>query len=190
MDRGRFSKNHHRRSGGEYRMTEMEFINLTVGILKEFLEDVPDEYSITVEDFPTHTIPVMNFDTNDEFKEFVLKPGDLMKNKRYIQIDDGLDFTIKDTETNELLSDSSLEKRMNELNEENQSLKLRGLTEDKYHQRYNHLIQLINNKINDYENRLDDSDIDDNLPYYMNIKGRIEALIELRDEVKQWELKQ
>lgn len=107
-----------------------------------------------------------------------------MKNKRYIQIDDGLDFTIKDTETNELLSDSSLEKRMNELNEENQSLKLRGLTEDKYHQRYNHLIQLINNKINDYENRLDDSDIDDNLPYYMNIKGRIEVLKELRDEVK------
>ena len=58
-------------------MTEMEFINLTVEILKEFLEDVPDEYSITVEDFPHHTIPVMNFDIDDNSKEFILKPGDL-----------------------------------------------------------------------------------------------------------------
>ena len=58
-------------------MTEMEFINLTVGILREFLEDVPDEYSITVEDFPNHTIPVMNFDIVDYAKEFVIKPGDL-----------------------------------------------------------------------------------------------------------------
>jgi len=78
---------------------------------------------------------------------------------------------------------SLIVKLLNKFYEENEAYKLRGLTE-------NHLIQLINNKINDYENRLDDSDIDDNLPYYMNIKGKIEALKELRDEVKQWELKQ
>lgn len=58
-------------------MCELEFINLTVGILKEFLEDIPDEYCVSVEDFPNHTVPVMNFDTDDDLKEFILKPGDL-----------------------------------------------------------------------------------------------------------------
>ena len=53
-------------------MTEMEFINLTVGVLKEFLEDVPDEYTVMVDD-----VPVMNFDVDDDVKEFVFKPGDL-----------------------------------------------------------------------------------------------------------------
>ena len=57
--------------------TEIEFMNLTVDILKEFLEYIPDEYSVVVEDFPNHTIPVMNFDTDDTSKEFILKPGDL-----------------------------------------------------------------------------------------------------------------
>lgn len=58
-------------------MSEIEFINLTVGILKEFLEDIPDEYSVSVEDVPGHLIPVMNFDSYDDLKEFILKPGDL-----------------------------------------------------------------------------------------------------------------
>lgn len=93
---------------------------------------------------------------------------------------------IRDNYYDEKISNpAKIIKTLNKLHEENQAYKLRGLTEDKYHQRYNHLIQLINNKINDYENRLDDSDIDDNLPYYMNVKGRIEALKELRDEVKE-----
>jgi hypothetical protein len=55
----------------------MEFINLTVGILKEFLEDVPNEYLVTVEEFEGKTLPVMTFETVDEWKEFILKPGDL-----------------------------------------------------------------------------------------------------------------
>jgi hypothetical protein len=55
----------------------MEFINLTVGILKEFLEDVPNEYLVTVEEFEGKTLPVMTFVTVDEWKEFILKPGDL-----------------------------------------------------------------------------------------------------------------
>ena len=58
-------------------MTEMEFMNLTVGILKEFLEDVPNEYIVTVESSPGYNVPVMNFDTDEECKEFVFKPGDL-----------------------------------------------------------------------------------------------------------------
>jgi hypothetical protein len=41
------------------------------------LEDVPDEYRVTVEEFEGSNLPVMSFDTVDEWKEFVLKPGDM-----------------------------------------------------------------------------------------------------------------
>ena len=58
-------------------MGELEFMNLTVDVLKEFLEDIPDEYSVVIEDFPGHNVSVMNFDIDDTSKEFVLKPGDL-----------------------------------------------------------------------------------------------------------------
>lgn len=54
-----------------------EFLPLTVSVLKEFLEEVPDEYVVTVEEFEGSNLPVMSFDTVDEWKEFVLKPGDM-----------------------------------------------------------------------------------------------------------------
>ena len=113
-------------------------------------------------------------------KQFEIFPQNVAKDGTLIIIQKGL----------KLYNINDVVDLLNTLHEENEAYKLRGLTENEYHQRYNHLIQLINNKINDYENRLDDSDIDDNLPYYMNIKGKIEVLKELRDEVKQWELKQ
>ena len=59
-------------SMGVIRLSEMEFITLTVGVLREFLEDVPDEYTVMVGD-----VPVMNFDVDGTCKEFVFKPGDL-----------------------------------------------------------------------------------------------------------------
>jgi hypothetical protein len=58
-------------------MSDLDFVVLDVGTLKEFLEDVPDEYSVTVEEFEGSNLPVMSFDTVDEWKEFVLKPGDM-----------------------------------------------------------------------------------------------------------------
>ena len=58
-------------------MSDLDFVVLDVGTLKEFLEDVPDEYRVTVEEFEGRNLPVMSFDTVDEWKEFVLKPGDM-----------------------------------------------------------------------------------------------------------------
>jgi hypothetical protein len=58
-------------------MSDLDFVVLDVGTLKEFLEDVPDEYRVTVEEFEGSNLPVMSFDTVDEWKEFVLKPGDM-----------------------------------------------------------------------------------------------------------------
>jgi hypothetical protein len=58
-------------------MSDLDFVVLDVGTLKEFLEDVPDEYRVTVEEFEGSNLPVMSFDMVDEWKEFVLKPGDM-----------------------------------------------------------------------------------------------------------------
>ena len=57
-------------------MTEMDFINITVGILKEILEDLPDEYTVRFEDHGL-SYPVMDYEVQDNFKELTLKPGDL-----------------------------------------------------------------------------------------------------------------
>lgn len=75
-------------------MTEMEFINLNVGIFKEILEDVPDEYMITVEDVPSFNIPVMNYDVEDEAKEFIIKPGNLNNDDDYQNYKEFVETTI------------------------------------------------------------------------------------------------
>ena len=54
-------------------MTEMEFVNIDVGILKEILEDIPDEYIVRFEDNGM-SYPIMNYEVEDEFKELTLKP--------------------------------------------------------------------------------------------------------------------
>ena len=53
-------------------MTEMEFINMTVGLLKEILQDVPDEYIVRFEDCG-FSYPVMDYDIEPDVKEFNLK---------------------------------------------------------------------------------------------------------------------
>ena len=53
-------------------MSDMEFINMTVGLLKEILTDVPDEYIVRFEDCG-FSYPVMDYDVDDEYKEFNLK---------------------------------------------------------------------------------------------------------------------
>ena len=57
-------------------MTEMDFIVMNVGTLKEILEDVPDEYCVRFEDRGL-SYPVMDYEIQDNFKEFTIKPGDL-----------------------------------------------------------------------------------------------------------------
>ena len=56
-------------------MTEKEFIPLTVGILKEILADVPDDYTVRFED-EGMSFPVMDYDVQHNIREFTLKPGD------------------------------------------------------------------------------------------------------------------
>ena len=57
-------------------MTDMDFINITVGILKEVLEDIPDEYIIRFEDNGL-SFPVMDYEVQDSLKEITLKMGDM-----------------------------------------------------------------------------------------------------------------
>ena len=57
-------------------MSEMEFMNLTVGILKEILEDIPDEYSVRCE-LDGLVIPIMNYTIKDEYKDLLLNVGDI-----------------------------------------------------------------------------------------------------------------
>ena len=57
-------------------MTDMDFINITVGILKEVLEDIPDEYIIRFEDNGL-SFPVMDYEVQDSLKELTLKMGDM-----------------------------------------------------------------------------------------------------------------
>ena len=47
------------------------------------------------------------------------------------------------------------------------------------------VLNLIDEKIKDYNQQLDDEDIDDNLAYYMNVKGHIEAFKELKKELQE-----
>ena len=58
-------------------MSELEFINITVGILKEVLEDIPDEYIISFEDDVCYSYPIKDYEVQDEFKELTLKMGDV-----------------------------------------------------------------------------------------------------------------
>ena len=57
-------------------MSEMEFINITVGILKEVLEDIPDEYIVRFEDNGL-SYPIKDYEVEDDFKELTLKMGDM-----------------------------------------------------------------------------------------------------------------
>ena len=57
-------------------MSELEFINITVGILKEVLEDIPDEYIVRFED-DVSSYPIMDYDVDDSVKELTLKMGDV-----------------------------------------------------------------------------------------------------------------
>ena len=57
-------------------MSDMEFINITVGILKEVLEDIPDEYIVRFED-ETSTYPIKDYEVDDDCKELTLKMGDM-----------------------------------------------------------------------------------------------------------------
>ena len=54
----------------------MDFINITVGILKEVLEDIPDEYIVRFEDHGL-SYPVMDYEVQDSLKELTLKMGDM-----------------------------------------------------------------------------------------------------------------
>ena len=56
-------------------MSDLGFINITVGILKEVLEDIPDEYIVRFED-DVSSYPIKDYEVEDEFKELTLKMGD------------------------------------------------------------------------------------------------------------------
>ena len=57
-------------------MSDLEFINITVGILKEVLEDIPDEYIVRFEDNGL-SYPIKDYEVEDDFKELTLKMGDM-----------------------------------------------------------------------------------------------------------------
>jgi len=57
-------------------MTDEEFIVLNVGLLKEILEDIPDEYVVRFED-KGFSYPIMDYDISSDFQELTLKPGDI-----------------------------------------------------------------------------------------------------------------
>lgn len=75
---------------------------------------------------------------------------------------------------------SIIVKLLNKFHEENQAYKLRGLTENECHKRYERIFEISGELIDEYEEKLDPSDIEDNLPYYMSICGAIEALKRLQ----------
>ena len=64
-------------------MSDLEFINITVGILKEVLEDIPDEYIVRFED-DVSSYPIKDYEVEDEFKELTLKMGDREMNNIHL----------------------------------------------------------------------------------------------------------
>ena len=65
-------------------MSDLEFINITVGILKEVLEDIPDEYIVRFED-DVSSYPIKDYEVEDEFKELTLKMGDREMNNIHLK---------------------------------------------------------------------------------------------------------
>lgn len=57
-------------------MSDMEFINITAGILKEVLEDIPDEYDVRFGD-DISSFPIKDYEVDDDCKELTLKMGDV-----------------------------------------------------------------------------------------------------------------
>lgn len=57
-------------------MSEKEFIVLNVGILKEILADIPDNYEIRFEESGM-SYPVMDYEVQDNHHELTLKRIDL-----------------------------------------------------------------------------------------------------------------
>ncbi len=55
------------------KMTEMSFINITVGILKEELKDIPNEYLIRIEDNSNIKRDATDFEICGELMEFIIK---------------------------------------------------------------------------------------------------------------------
>lgn len=51
---------------------KMSYINLTAGILKEELENIPDEYIIKIKCSNGSVNDAMDFEINNEFMEFVI----------------------------------------------------------------------------------------------------------------------
>lgn len=52
----------------------MDSINLNVGILKEALEDLPDEYMVLIDTVKNGVyLPVYTYTVDDESKELILK---------------------------------------------------------------------------------------------------------------------
>lgn len=76
---------------------------------------------------------------------------------------------------------SLIVKLLNKFHEENKAYKLRGLTENECHKRYERTLKITEELINEYTEKLDPSDIEDNLPYYMSIYGALEALKRLQE---------
>ena len=79
---------------------------------------------------------------------------------------------------------------LNGLNDENEQLKsdnnrLVNETAKIIGEHQRKVLNLIDRKIKDYNQQLDDEDIDDNLAYYMNVKGHIEAFKELKKELQE-----
>lgn len=79
---------------------------------------------------------------------------------------------------------------LNKLAEENEELKsdnnrLVNETAKIIGEHQRKVLNLIDRKIKDYNQQLDDEDIDDNLAYYMNVKGHIEAFKELKKELSE-----
>ena len=60
---------------GEDNIKMMESLNINVGLLKEYLEDIPDEYMIVLNGV-TRNIPVKSINIDDESKEFILQVFD------------------------------------------------------------------------------------------------------------------
>ena len=78
---------------------------------------------------------------------------------------------------------SLIVKLLNKFHEENKAYKLRGLTENECHKRYERILKITEELIDEYTEKLDPSDIEDNLRYYMSISGALEALKRLQEEM-------
>lgn len=108
-------------------------------------------------------------------------------NRRTRQRDELAEFNVELMEENKELKEQLKDCQQKKQNIKDLLMNSEPVVEQKKLQKliYRIVINLIDRKIKDYNQQLDDEDIDDNLAYYMNVKGHIEAFKELKKELQE-----